>query len=309
MNSERSYSMRVKEELSKKTAVEIGLEPNGRIRIKDKCCALSFFYGVMLLSKKLDKTTMTISLQNEKLLEICTYIMIHHFLALPSVREVERSGKKRFEVSFNRDLVGKDLSEKLFDEEKNFHFTIACDDCAKYFMRGAFLSPGNINDPQRDYRVEFVLNDSGTARSLVRFLTPFTEARLLKRGAAYVVYIKGSERVESFCALIGAEDVTLDIIEKSIEKDKMNSLNRACNCENANIKKTVSASVDVRFAIKKLKENGKFSLLPDELKKTAELREKYPDESLSSLALLYEGGISRSGLNHRMKKIIELSKD
>ena len=115
--------------------------------------------------------------------------------------------------------------------------------------------------------------------------------------------------MESFCTLIGAERVSLDIIEKSIEKDKMNALNRACNCENANTKKTVSASVDVRFAIKKLRESGKFNSLPDELKKTAELRERYPDESLSSLVLLYEGGISRSGLNHRMKKLVELSKE
>ena len=89
----------------------------------------------------------------------------------------------------------------------------------------------------------------------------------------------------------------------------MNALNRACNCENANTQRTVSASVEVRFAIKRLRESGRFNSLPDELKKTAELREKYPEESLSDLVLLYEGGISRSGLNHRMKKLVELSKE
>lgn len=299
--------MQVKEALSKKTATEIGLD--GARLTCDKCCSLSFYYGAMLLCKSLDKESMTVSFDNEKLLEICTYIMIHHFLALPTVSEVKRGNKSRFEVTFKRDLIGMDLSDKLFDESLDFSFTLNCDKCAGYFLRGAFLASGNITDPQRDYRIEFVLGDVMLARAFLKFLKNYTEARLLKRGASYVVYIKGSERVESFCTLIGAERVSLDIIEKSIEKDKMNALNRACNCENANTKKTVSASVDVRFAIKKLRESGKFNSLPDELKKTAELRERYPDESLSSLVLLYEGGISRSGLNHRMKKLVELSKE
>lgn len=301
-----SYSQRIRESLSEKTAKEIGLFSPAKV---DKCCALAFFYGVMLFSKKLDKRTMTISLENEKLLEICTFIMIHHFLALPSVREIERGGKRRFEVSFNRDLVGKDLSELLFDKERDFAFATLCDNCKRLFLRGAFLSAGNITDPDRDYRLEFVLSDESSARALAEFINPIASAKILKRESFFVVYIKGRERVEGICTFMGAESVTLDIIEKSIEKETMNSLNRSCNCENANIKKTVSASVEVRHAIKKLRDSGKFSSLPDELKKTAELREKYPEEPLASLALLYEGGISRSGLNHRMKKLVELSKE
>ena len=300
--------MRLKDSLSERTALDIGLKTGRRTEL-DKCCALSFFYGVMLFSKKLDKETMTISLENEKLLEICTYIMIHHFLAVPSVRQIEKGGRKRFEVSFKRELVGKDLSEKLFDGEKDLSFAEVCQNCRRFFLRGVFLSSGNITDPERDYRIEFVLTDKSLAEALIEFLKPITSAKLLKRDAFSVVYVKGRERVEAVCTVIGAESVTLDIIEKSIEKETMSSLNRSCNCENANIKKTVSASVEVRHAIKKLRDSGKFSSLPDELKKTAELREKYPEESLQSLALLYEGGISRSGLNHRMKKLIEISKE
>ena len=309
MSFNPSYSMTVKEKLSEKTAKGIGLHGVSKGKVTDKCCSLAFFYGVMLLSKKLDKKTMTLSLDNEKLLEICTYIMIHHFLAVPTVREKERAGKRRFEVSFKKELVGRDLSDKLFDDELDFSFVSVCPNCISFFLRGAFLAVGNITDPQRDYRVEFVLGDRKTAESLLKFLSPYIDGRLIKRGTAYVVYIKGSERLESFFTLIGAESVTLVIIERTIEKETMNTLNRSCNCENANTKKTVTASVEVCHAIKKLRESGKYSSLPDELKKTAELREKYPEEPLSSLALLYEGGISRSGLNHRMKKLVELSKE
>lgn len=303
-----SYSTKVKKALSETTAVEIGLE-TGEIKTVNKCCALSFFYGAMLFSKKLNKDTMTISLENEKLLEILTYIMIHHFLAKPTVRQIEKGGKTKFEVSFKRELIAKDLAEILFDDSEVMPYYFECKNCLKYFVRGAFLTSGNITDPERDYRVEFVLGSLFLAKSLCEYIKGYIEAKITKRGSSYVVYIKGSERIETFCALIGAKTVAFDVIEKTIEKDKKNALNRQCNCDSANIKKTVSASVDVRLAIKKLRDSGKFSSLPDELKKTAELREEYPEESLSSLALLYEGGISRSGLNHRMKKLIELSKD
>ncbi len=298
-----SYSTKVKKALSQTTAVEIGLETGEEKRI-NKCCTLSFFYGAMLFSNKLDKSTMTISLENEKLLEILTYIMIHHFLAKPTVRQIQKGGKTKFEVSFKRELLAKELSE-MFETPSN---EFECKNCLKFFLRGVFLASGNITDPERDYRAEFIVKSEALAKTLTEYIKPYTDAKVTKRGSAYVVYIKGSERIETFCALIGAKKVAFDVIEKSIEKDKKNALNRQCNCDSANIKKTVSASVDVRLAIKKLRDSGKFSSLPDELKKTAELREKYPEESLSSLALLYEGGISRSGLNHRMKKLIELSK-
>ena len=298
-----SYSTKVKKALSDTTALEIGLDGSDKKTI-NKCCTLSFFYGAMLYNKKLDKNTMTISLENEKLLEILTFIMIQHFLAKPTVKEIEKNGKKRFEVSFKRELIAKDLTE-MFETPYEFD----CKNCLSYFLRGAFLASGNITDPERDYRVEFVVGTLGQAKSIIEYLNPYVDAKVTKRGSYYVAYIKGSERTENFSALIGAKKVAFDVIEKSIEKDKKNTLNRLCNCDSANIKKTVSASVDVRLAIKKLRDSGKFSSLPDELKKTAELREEYPDESLSSLALLYEGGISRSGLNHRMKKLIELSKD
>ena len=111
MSFNPSYSMTVKEKLSEKTAKGIGLHGINKGKLTDKCCSLAFFYGVTLLSKKLDKETMTLSLENEKLLEICTYIMIQHFLAVPTVRERERAGKRKFEVSFKKELVGQDLRD------------------------------------------------------------------------------------------------------------------------------------------------------------------------------------------------------
>lgn len=308
-----SYSAGVKEQLCRRTAYEVGLDavsPDEMIKKRcDKCCALAFFYGVTMFSRRLDRETMTLSVENERLLEICTYIMIQYFLAVPDVREVEKGGRTRFEVTFGRDLVGRELFERLSDGERDFGFACSCNDCTRYFLRGAFLASGTIADPASDYRVEFVLKDRGLAEGLADFIGSELSPKTTKRRQDYVTYIKGNERVESLCTIIGAETVTLDIIEKSIEKETMNALNRSCNCENANLKKTVDASVKLRLAIKKLRDEGRFDSLPEELRVTAELREQYPDASLSSLCTMFEGGISRSGLNHRLKKIIEISEN
>jgi hydroxymethylpyrimidine pyrophosphatase-like HAD family hydrolase len=153
-------------------------------------------------------------------------------------------------------------------------------------MRGVFLSAGTLADPRLDYRVEFLLKDEKNATALRKFIDAGFSPRLTKRRAEYVVYIKGNERAESFCALIGAELATIDIIEKSIEKETMSSLNRSCNCEHANMQKTVNASVRIRQAITRLRESGRFNSLPDDLKLTAELREKYPDMNISKISLM-----------------------
>jgi len=313
LKSNLSYSAKVKDYLCSKTAFEVGLDvTNPDLQEENKCtkcCAKSFFYGVTLFSKRLDVETMTLFIENEKLLEICTYVMIQHFLAVPDVRRKTHGRKERFEVSFKRDLIGHDLFEKLYYEENNFAFALECEDCVKYFLRGAFLASGNACDPSLDYRVEFVLKDDITAHAFKSFIDAYFHAKYTKRRADSVVYVKGREKIEDFFALIGAERFTFDVIEKSIEKQKMNEINRSCNCERANIKKTVDASVEVRQAIQKLRDTGRFYSLSDELKKTAEIRERYPDESLNSLCQLFEGEISRSGLSHRLKKLVEIAND
>ena len=90
-----------------------------------------------------------------------------------------------------------------------------------------------------------------------------------------------------------------------ILKDKKNQLNRQLNCENANMDKTVNAAVNQLISIRKLKESGRFDALPDNLKEIAELRLLNPDASLTELAKLSSTPITRSGINHRLKKIIE----
>ena len=262
-----------------------------------------------MLSRRLNRDTMTLSIENEGLLEICTYIMIQYFLAQPEVRETVIRGKNCFEVTFGRDLVGQELLDILDSEEKDFSFACECEDCVRYFVRGAFLSAGNITDPDHDYRVEFLLKDIKTAEALSDFIGEYFSPKTVKRRNDHVVYIKGGERVEEFFTVIGAEKVALDIMATSIEKETMNIINRTCNCESANMRKRVNASVTACHAIQRLRDSGRFDGLPDELKEIALLREEYPDASVTELSEKTGGRISRSGISRKMKKLIELSEE
>ncbi len=307
-----SYSARMKDTLCKRSAHEFGLDITPGTKVTGqcgKCCAMAFFYGVTLFSRRLQRDTMTLTIENETLLEICTYILIHHFLAAPDVRQITKSGKTRFEVTFGRELVGTELYERLCDEDKDLSFACSCEDCPRYFIRGAFLASGTISDPEVDYRAEFILKEGSSAKALADFLGEEFAPKVTKRRADYVLYIKGRTRVETLCTVIGAEAVSLDIMLKSIEKERMNDLNRTGNFESANMSKTVNASVSVRLAIKKLRESGRFDTLPPDLREIAELREEYPEASLTLLASLCKSGLSRSGINHKLKKLVELSEE
>lgn len=312
MSQVQSYSAGVKDFLCRKTAFEVGLGwgiPDGTSKKCDRCCALAFFYGVTVVSRRLNRETMTLSIENESLLEICTYIMIQHFLAKPEVKETVIRGKNCFEVTFGRDLVGHELLEILNSEEKDFSFACECEDCVRYFVRGAFLSAGNITDPDHDYRVEFLLKDIKNAEALSEFIGDYFSPKTVKRRNDYVVYIKGGGRVEEFFTIIGAEKVALDIMETSIEKETMNIINRTCNCESANMRKRVNASVNACHAIQILRDSGRFESLPDEFKEVAILRESYPDASVTELSEKTNGRLSRSGICRKIKKIIELSEE
>ena len=129
---------------------------------------------------------------------------------------------------------------------------------------------------------------------------------LSKRGGAYTVYTKKSETISYLLALVGASARSLEMMETSILKSVKNAQNRGRNCDSANIKKTVEASLSQRRAIAYLKKNAYLETLPEELVCAAELRERYPEASLKELCSLSNEAITVSGLNHRLQKIMKI---
>ena len=300
-----SYSAKVKGYLTERSAQETGFVKSGHEKKISKCCAKAFLSGAVLFSKKARDKYSTLRVETSDFSELLTYLFIHVLKYEPRVELKNVRGRDVFEIGLDKEI------RQMFASFSDLSEYIVCPNCFSYFLRGAFIASGTVTDPKSSYHAEFVVSDEELAKSLFSLLlVENKEARFIKRGANFVVYIKGNERISDLFAEMGAQPYALDVIEKSVEKEMINTLNRRCNCENANMGKTVSASVDTRVAIEKIKESGAWNTLSEELKAAAQLRLKYPDASLSQLCALAEGeSISRSGLNHRLRKICNIAKE
>ena len=124
-----------------------------------------------------------------------------------------------------------------------------------------------------------------------------------------MLYFKQSNYIEDFLTAIGAQVAAMGVMEAKVEKDLRNGVNRRVNCETANLTKVVDASIGQLAAIRKLEENGVLRTLPQKLQQTAQLRRDNPEATLSELAEMPDPPVSKSAMNHRMRKLIELSKE
>ena len=125
----------------------------------------------------------------------------------------------------------------------------------------------------------------------------------------YSIYIKEGEQISRVLALIGANKAIMQFEEIRIQKEMRGKVNRLVNCKTANLNKTINASIEQISAIKKLKKEGKFNKLDENLKEIAELRIENPNISLIELGKLLKKPLGKSGVNYRLKKIVEISKN
>ncbi len=125
----------------------------------------------------------------------------------------------------------------------------------------------------------------------------------------YSIYIKEGEQISRVLALIGANKAVMQFEEIRIQKEMRGKVNRLVNCKTANLNKTINASIEQISAIKKLKKEGKFNKLDENLKEIAELRIENPNISLIELGKLLKKPLGKSGVNYRLKKIVEISKN
>ena len=276
------------------------------------CCMQALTYGLLLFSRSF--TAKKISMQSENLSVIKLYASMIRKNYSAQVTIAEGSSKNttyRAEVSDEIDRL-KILASVDFGmiEGKISHefFNRAC--CEAAFVRGAFLSCGQMSDPEKSYRVDFSVKSQALAEELRDILARHeVSANISTRGKGFVVYIKRSEMIINLLALMGASMRSLELIETTIIKEANNKTNRVFNCDGANIKKTIEASIKQRTAIEYLIKREMLSSLPNELIAAANLRMQYPESSLKDLCKNSSETITVSGLNHRLKKIIEIYED
>lgn len=180
----------------------------------------------------------------------------------------------------------------------------------KALIRGAFLGAGSINNPENKYHLEIKLSNLENLYHIENILKEFNiNTKILEQENKHSIYLKEGEEIANFLALLGANRAVLQFEDVRVKKGMRCKVNRIVNCQTANLNKTINASVEQIEAIKKLQRENKFSKLDDNLKEIALLRLENPDVSLEELGKKLDTPLGKSGVNYRLKKIIEFAKD
>jgi len=182
--------------------------------------------------------------------------------------------------------------------------------CQRAYLRGAFLGGGSVNRPEGRYHLELVTANPEFSSFLKEVMGNFELApKITERKEEEVVYLKEGDAIIHFLQIIGAHAALLNFENVRILKERREYVNRTMNCEIANVQKTVDAAFRQLQLIQALDEAELLDRLPLPLREAALLRLRYPEESLKDLASRFSGNLSKSGLNHRFKKLEQVGKE
>ena len=175
------------------------------------------------------------------------------------------------------------------------------------FIAGAFLACGSMVDPGKSYHLEFVVPDRQLCEGLIQVLSSVRIfPKSFERRSSFVAYLKDSGEIEDLMGFMGAGTLGLEIMNVKIYKSIRNQVNRAQNCEFANLEKTISASAVQVKEIEYILEQKGLSFLPEDLREIAELRVENPEMSLRELGEILSEPLTRSGVNHRLKRLSKI---
>lgn len=217
--------------------------------------------------------------------------------------KIQKQGKN-YVIELALDLLA-DIVE-ITDEGTQIKYQIKNKENAKAIIRGAFLGSGSINNPENSNHLEVQLSNKEKCILIEDLLKQFDI--LAKKITEKGIYIKDGEEISKFLACIGANKSVLKFEEIRVRHEMSNKINRLVNCEGANLNKIMNASIEQIEAINRLKKSKRFEKLDENLKEIANLRLKNPNANLTELGKMLKNPIGKSGVNYRLKKIIELSK-
>lgn len=284
-----------------------------RVPVQRLCCARAEAYGVLLYGNTFSPTEVRLITESADFAARLPRLFQRAFgLKFDRLPEGER-GKLIFGIT-DRSKLDRIINQLGYDPRQNLvlhvNFGLLEDECCRTaFLRGAFLAGGSVTDPEKRYHLEL---DTGHAQASREVAALLTEMGFLphsvRRGGSSVIYFKQSEHIEDLLTTIGAPAAAMDIMTAKVDKEIRNGANRAMNCDMANVNKTIDAALEQKNAIQRLQENGRLERLPEKLRQTALLRLQYPEMSLSQLAEKCDPPVTKSCMNHRMRKLLEEAK-
>ena len=211
------------------------------------------------------------------------------------------------------DEIMEDLSIKKNGVYQNIpgEYIVDDDELVRAYLRGLFLVAGSINDPKTSrYHLEFLVDNLEYAKFITSLMNGMNlNSKIISREKKYMVYIKEAEKISDFLRVIKAYNGVMYYEDIRIYRDHKNMTNRLNNCEQANMDKIFFMANNQLRDIDRLREYDLMDLIDDKLKIVIEYREKYPEASLSELSSVMERDgikITKSGLNHRFRKIREI---
>lgn len=305
-----------------------------KLEIDNDCCGFAFLAGVIntIGSLEISHGGFSFSIRTDNLSVVEKVQSVINKLYSDKIDELELTAKTTgkvvmYEVSFPQQVgsqILKDCSILSLGEGNNWevnrgidHHVILEDCCKKSYLSAVFLTSGTVSVPITSqetttslggYHFELELSSHEQAKAVSHLLGEFGFiSKKVSRGEKNVVYIKEADTIAEFIGFIGATKNYLQLQNEIVSRDMRNSINRQANCMSANIGKTVGASLLQLQAIQKIEETIGIENLPSDLSIYANLRKENPDSSLADLVVLVGGDITKSGLNYKLKKLIEIA--
>ena len=270
--------------------------------IKNSCCRKALLCGILASKAKAFDGEICFNLEKYEFCEFSSKL-IYEFYGKQTKIETAKNGGRCRTVSFSSKSAAKYLSSI---SQGNELYTSKCPGCSAAFFKGVFLSSGNFSNPEKQYLLELF------PHSCVEAMNNELEGlglapRLTNRKGKKSIYFRRASEIEDFCGFVGMTAAMFKIANTQIEREFLNNTNRIVNCETNNIEKTVNASAKQIEVIRALINRNLLSNLPDELEYTARLRIQNESLSLAQLSKLFTPPISKSGLSHRLSKIMEIA--
>lgn len=301
-----SFTIKVKEEIiaaSSKDKAELSalIKMSGSVGLTNQCLTLS------------------ISTENAKIARHIYQLMESRYQSNPELRHHNKTNLKKNRVytvfvadHVNDILSDLQLADSFFGFETGIETSVMEDDEAgRSYLRGAFLATGTVRDPEKGrYQLEIFSVYQDHAEDLASLMKKFMlDAKVLSHKNGFVTYLQKAEDIMDFLLVIGAMNSKDTFEEVKIMRETRNDLNRANNAETANIARTISASMKTINNIIKIMDTVGLEILPVELRQIAQLRIANPDYSIQQIADSIEPPLTKSGVNHRLRKINKIADD
>lgn len=308
-----SFSFRVKNELA-------------RIEFKGECCQKAELTALIYMtgSLQITRNEMALNIHTENpaaarrifLLLKNLYGVNSHLLVrkktrlkknntyLVKVSETERVQEILLHLKIiNREEVLSGFNKKISRE------IIVRKCCRRAYLRGAFLARGSISNPENSYHLELGAEYEEQAREIIALLKSFEiQGKMIPRKNSFLIYLKDGQQIMELLNVMGAHQAMFYYENVRILKEMRNNINRLVNCDEANLNKTVIAAMNQLESIKTISLNMGLKNLPDSLRQVAELRIQYPEATIKELGEMFDPPLSKSGVNHRLRKLSKIAR-